>query len=85
MPRHRNVPFKTLVFENYRRSEAALVTTMAEMVISGVSTAKVGRVMEEICGKSFSKQSVSEAYTELGVAIDAFCNRCLKTTTCLLW
>ena len=33
VPRHRNVPFKTLVFENYRRSEAALVTTMAEMVI----------------------------------------------------
>ena len=78
VPRHRNVPFKTLVFENYRRSEAALVTTMAEMAISGVSTAKVGRVMEEICGKSFSKQRVSEAYTELDVAIDAFCNRCLK-------
>ena len=34
--------------------------------------------MEEICGKSFSKQSVSEAYTELDVAIDAFCNRRLK-------
>ena len=83
VPRHRNVPFKTLVFENYRRSEAALVTTMAEMVISGVSTAKVGRVMEEICGKSFSKQSVSEAYIELDVAVDAFCNHRLKTTTCL--
>jgi len=45
VPRHRNVPFKTLVFDNYKRSEAALVTTMAEMVIGGVSTAKVGRVM----------------------------------------
>ncbi|EPD77443.1 hypothetical protein HMPREF1527_01376 [Atopobium sp. oral taxon 199 str. F0494] len=56
---------------------------MAEMVISGVSTAKVGRVMEEICGKSFSKQSVSEAYIELDVAVDAFCNHRLKTTTCL--
>lgn len=33
VPRHRNVPFKTLVFENYRRSEAALVATMAKMVI----------------------------------------------------
>ena len=47
VPRHRNIPFKTLVFENYKRSEAALVTTMAEMVVAGVSTAKVGRVMEE--------------------------------------
>ena len=61
VPRHRNIPFKTLVFQNYKRSEAALVTTMAEMVVAGVSTAKVGRVMEEICGKSFSKQAVSEA------------------------
>ena len=75
VPRHRNVPFKTLVFENYKRSEAALVTTMAEMVVAGVSTAKVGRVMEEICGKSFSKQSVSEACAELDGAVEAFRGR----------
>lgn len=72
VPRHRNVPFKTLVFENYKRSEAALVATMAEMVVAGVSTAKVGRVMEEICGRSFSKQTVSEACTELDAAVKAF-------------
>jgi len=72
VPRHRNVPFKTLVFENYKRSEAALITTMAEMVVAGVSTAKVGRVMQEICGKSFSKQSVSEACAELDGAVEAF-------------
>ena len=35
VPRHRNVPFKTLVFDNYRRAEAALVLTMAEMVVGG--------------------------------------------------
>jgi len=75
VPRHRNVPFKTLVFENYKRSEAALVTAMAEMVVAGVSTAKVGRVMEEICGKSFSKQSVSEACAELDDAVEAFRSR----------
>ena len=72
VPRHRNAPFKTLVFENYKRSEAALITTMAEMVVAGVSTAKVGRVMQEICGKSFSKQSVSEACAELDGAVEAF-------------
>ncbi len=42
--RHRNQPFHTMVFENYSRSEAALVTTMAEMVVSGVSTRKVARI-----------------------------------------
>lgn len=78
VPRHRNVPFKTLVFENYRRSEAALVTTMAEMVVAGVSTAKVGRVMEGICGRSFSKQAVSEACRELDAAVEKFRNRPLE-------
>ena len=54
VPRHRNVPFKTLVFDNYSRSEAALVAGMAEMVVNGVSTRKVSRVMETLCGTSFS-------------------------------
>lgn len=59
VPRHRSAPFETMVFESYRRSEAALVTTMAEMVVGGVSTAKVGKVMREICGREFPRQSVS--------------------------
>ena len=36
VPRHRNVPFTTMVFENYSRSEAALITGMAEMVVNGL-------------------------------------------------
>ena len=36
VPRHRNIPFKTMLFENYARSEATLVAGMAEMVINGV-------------------------------------------------
>ena len=59
VPRHRNVPFKTVIFENYSRSEAALVSTMAEMVVNGVSTRKVSKVIETLCGTSFSKSSVS--------------------------
>ena len=78
VPRHRNAPFKTMVFENYSRSEAALVTAMAEMVVAGVSTAKVGRVMERICGRSFSKQAVSEACAELDGAVAAFRDRPLQ-------
>ena len=45
---------------------------MAEMVVAGVSTAKVGRVMREICGRPFSKQSVSEACAGLDSAVEAF-------------
>lgn len=78
VPRHRNVPFKTLVFENFSRSEAALVTTMAEMVVGGVSTAKVGRVMRELCGRSFSKSAVSEACRELDAEVRRFRERPLE-------
>lgn len=78
VPRHRNAPFETMVFESYRRSEAALVTTMAEMVVGGVSTAKVGRVMREICGREFSKQSVSAACATLDSAVEGFRTRPLE-------
>lgn len=75
VPRHRDRPFRSMLIENYRRSEAALVTAMAEMVVNGVSTAKVGKVMEQICGRSFSKQAVSEACRDLDVAVAGFTGR----------
>lgn len=78
VPRHRNAPFETMVFESYRRSEAALVATMAEMVVGGVSTAKVGRVMREICGREFSKQSASAACATLDSAVEGFRTRPLE-------
>ena len=78
VPRHRNVPFHTLVFDNYSRSEAALVTTMAEMVVNGVSTQKVARVMETLCGKSYSKSTVSEACKGLDKAVHSFKTRPLE-------
>ena len=53
VPRHRNQPFETMVFENWSRSEAALVTSMAEMVVNGVSTRKVSKVVETLCGESY--------------------------------
>ena len=78
VPRHRNVPFKTLIFDNYSRSEAALVTAMAEMVVNGVSTRKVSRVIESLCGTSVSKSSVSESCKNLDKEVESFRNRPLE-------
>ena len=78
VPRHRNVPFKTMIFDSYKRSESALITTMAEMVVSGVSTRKVSNIIEELCGTSFSKSTVSEVCKELDTSIQEFCQRPLK-------
>lgn len=78
VPRHRDVPFVTMLFDNYQRSEAALLTTMMEMVIQGVSTRKVSNVVEELCGTSFSKSTVSELCKQLDGGIAQFKNRPLE-------
>ena len=76
VPKHRNgEAFKTFVFDNYCRSEAALIVTMAEMCVNGVSTRKVSQVMETLCGKSFSKSTVSEACKELDEKVKEFRER----------
>ena len=75
VPRHRNVPFKTLVFENYSRSEAALIASMAEMVVNGVATRKVGRIMETLCGTSYSKSAVSDVCKDLDEKVREFRER----------
>lgn len=72
VPRHRNTPFRTLVFDNYQRSEAALVATMAQMVVEGVSTRKVAAVVEELCGQAPSKSQVSEVCARLDGDVERF-------------
>lgn len=80
IPRHREVPFHSLVYDNYQRNEAALVLSMAEMVVEGVSTRKVSKVMEKLCGSSFSKSTVSQACEKLDLEIEEFRNRKLTCT-----
>lgn len=75
VPRHRNEPFHTMIFENYQRSEAALIATMIEMVVMGVSSRKVEKVVETLCGTSFSKSTVSELCKRLDKDIELFRHR----------
>lgn len=78
VPRHRNAPFKTMVFENYARSEAALVASMAEMVVNGVSTRKVSQVIETLCGSTCSKSAVSDLCKDLDKTVKEFKDRPLN-------
>lgn len=77
VPRHRNAPFKTILFENYQRNEQALIATMIEMVVQGVSTRNIKKVTEELCGESFSKSAVSEICRELDIPVKTFKERLL--------
>lgn len=78
VPRHRNQPFHTMVFENYQRSEASLIATMVQMVIAGVSTRKVSKVVETLCGTSYTKSTVSDLCKKLDSEIAAFKSRPLN-------
>lgn len=78
VPRHRNVPFKTVLFDNYQRNEQALISTMMEMVVQGISTRSVKKVTEELCGETFSKSTVSEICKELDISVKQFKGRLLS-------
>ncbi len=78
VPRHRNVPFKTMIFDNYSRSEAALIASMAEMVVNGVSTRKVAKVVETLCGETYTKSTVSDLCKELDEKVEEFRSRPLE-------
>lgn len=78
VPRHRHGTFESQIFSNYTRGESALILSMTEMVINGVSTRRVSKVVEQLCGKSFSRSSVSEMCKTLSVAVEEFRNRPLE-------
>ena len=75
VPRHRNVPFKTMIFDNYTRSEGALISTMMEMVIQWVSTRKISEVTKILCGQEFSKSTVSQICKALDEIVCGFRDR----------
>jgi len=59
VPKDREGRFQTELFEKYQRSEKALVLAIAEMYVQGVSTRKVKKITEELCGLEISKSQVS--------------------------
>lgn len=75
VPQLRDGSFSTEIFSRYQRSEQALVLSLMEMVVNGVSTRKVTRITEELCGASFSKSTVSQLCTALDARVRAFNER----------
>lgn len=75
VPQVRDGEFSTELFGRYQRSEQALVLTMMEAVINGVSTRKMTRITEELCGTSFSKSTVSALCQRLDPLVEAWRNR----------
>jgi putative transposase len=75
VPQERAGRFSTELFERYQRSEKALVGTLAEMYVQGVSTRKVKAVTEALCGHGFSASSISAINKTLDESLRAFSER----------
>jgi putative transposase len=75
VPQDRQGRFSTEVFDRYQRSEKALVSTLAEMYIQGVSTRKVKRISEQLCGHAFSASTVSGINKKLDAELGKFARR----------
>ena len=75
VPQDRLGRFSTEMFERYQRSEKALVGSLAEMYVQGVSTRKVKAVTEALCGHSFSASAISAVNKTLDAALHKFAER----------
>lgn len=78
VPQDRDGRFSTELFERYQRSEQALVATLAEMYVQGVSTRKVKAITEELCGHSFSASAISSINKRLDDSLAQFASRRLE-------
>ena len=78
IPRTRDGEFSPSIFERYQRNEKALLSTMLEMYVQGVSTRKVTKVVEELCGTSVSKSFISSLTNQLDEVVQTFLNRPLE-------
>jgi putative transposase len=72
VPRDRAALFTPTVFARYQRHEQALIALLAECYLQGVSTRKVRRVVETLCGERVSASLVSAATKRLDTALAAW-------------
>lgn len=66
------------VLERYQRSEAALITALAECYVQGVSTRKVATICEELFGDRLSHETVSRYAQELDAELAPWRERALE-------
>ena len=78
VPQERSGQFSTRVFERYQRSEKALVAVLSEMYVQGVSTRRVSRLAEDLCGHEFSPATISAMVSKLDASLKAFADRRLE-------
>jgi putative transposase len=75
VPQTRDCEFYPQSLEKGLRSERALLLSIAEMYVQGVSTRRVKKIVEELCGMDVSSTQVSRAAAELDELLAAWRDR----------
>lgn len=75
VPQTRDGEFYPQSLERGLRSERALLLAIAEMYVQGVSTRRVKKIVEELCGTDISSTQVSRAAAELDGLLEAWRSR----------
>ena len=75
VPQTRGVAFYPSTLERGVRSERALTTALAEMYVQGVSTRKVSKIVEELCGREISSSTVSRLAARLDEELEKWRER----------
>jgi putative transposase len=83
VPQVREGGFYPAALEKGLRSERALVITLAEMYIQGVSTRKVKAITEQLCGVEISAMQVSRAVAQLDAVLQEWREKPLGEITYL--
>lgn len=84
VPQTRGVEFYPSSLEKGVRSERALKLAVAEMYVQGVSTRKVAKIAQELCGTDVSTMQVSRAAQLLDEELQSWRQRDLGDTPYLL-
>lgn len=84
VPQTRNTDFYPSCIEKGLRSERALFCAIGEMYIQGVSTRKVTKILEELCGCQVSSTQVSRITAQLDKDVEAWRHRPLGEFTHLM-
>lgn len=82
--RDSTTPFRTSLLESGSRVDRALKAAIAEMYLQGVSTRRVTKVVEELCGTQISSTQVSRLTSELDEKFEKWRNRPLEPIAFLI-
>ena len=79
--RDRDGTFQPTLFEQYQRSKKTLVLALMQMDVQGVSTRRVEMITTGLCGRVFSRQTVSRPDARLDEQVATWAGRPLEATS----